>query len=458
MSDDTPRRMKIDVHFACFVGDFHRRLKSDSPPDEKCHGWLIGENLTSVGRNFWRRSVKRYLVLMLLSSLLAWGGPASRGHWSTQACVHVDGEFLSVDTAHSIAAADLNEDGHLDIAVVAHFPVTFTKGGAIFLGDGRGRFRFLTYLAIGDHNHGVVLTDLNHDGHLDLVTSTADVQGRETVFDVVHTFLGDGTGQFPQHATWPAKYFRLGPLDVQVGDLNHDGHPDLVAAGSGPGHVAVLLGDGTGRFGRRKYYANIPTRTRSTALADFNGDGHLDVVAANRYGRSVSLFLGDGTGQLKFLRDFTTGFGPRSVIAADFNQDGHTDVAVTCREPNQVAVLLGDGAGSFAQAKTYAVGDDPRSIVAADFNGDGRLDLAVTNNKSQTVSLWFGDGRGHFSGRQDIRVGDGPVGGNDPPGEGEGNGLVGLAAADVNEDGRPDLLVTSSFDDHVYVVINSCSP
>lgn len=402
--------------------------------------------------------MRRSLVSILLGSLLAWGSPASWGSQPPEACMPVEGEFLSVETAHSVAAADLNEDGHLDVAVVAHYPRRYTEAGAVFLGDGRGQFRFLAHLAIGDHNHGVVLTDLNHDGHLDLVTSTADAQGRETVFDVVHTFLGDGTGRFPQHATWPAKYFRLGPLDVQVGDLNHDGHPDLIAAGSGTGHVAVLLGDGTGQFSRRKYYANIPTRTRSTALADFNGDGHLDVIAANRYGRSVSLFLGDGTGQLKFQRDFATGFGPRSVIAADFNQDGRTDVAVTCREPDQVAVLLNVGAGGFAQAKTYAVGDDPRSIVTADFNGDGWLDLAVTNTKSQTVSLWFGDGRGQFSGRQDIRVGDGPIGGNDPPGEGEGNGLVGLAAADVNEDGRPDLLVTSSFDDHVYVLINRCSP
>jgi hypothetical protein len=72
------------------------------------------------------------------------------------------------------------------------------------------------------------------------------------------------------------------------------------------------------------------------------------------------------------------------------------------------------------------------------------------------VSLLFGDGGGHFAGKQDIPVGNGPVGGTDPPGEGEGNGLVGLDAADVNEDGQPDLIVTSSFDDHIYVLMNRC--
>jgi hypothetical protein len=139
--------------------------------------------------------MKTGLVSVLLIVLVMIVGSVGREASQGEACLRVEGDFQSVDTAHSVSAADLNQDGHLDLAVVAHFPVTFAEAGAIFLGDGRGQFTFLTHIPIGDHNHGVALTDLNHDDHLDLVTSTADIQGRETEYDVIHTFLGDGTGR-----------------------------------------------------------------------------------------------------------------------------------------------------------------------------------------------------------------------------------------------------------------------
>ncbi len=399
---------------------------------------------------------RRAWVMMALATLIMAPGVAGGALQSDAACLQVEHAFVTVDTAHSVAAADVNQDGHLDLVVVAHFPVRPEQAGAVFLGDGAGGFTLFEHLFIGEHNHGIILIDLNHDGHLDLVTSTAAIQTPQVEINVVHTFLGDGTGRFPRHDAWPVQRDRLGPLDVQVADLSNDGNLDLVVTGAGIGHVAVLVGDGTGRFERPRFFSNILTRTRSAAIADFNQDGNLDVVTTNRYGNSVSLFLGDGAGSLEFSKRFYTGLGPRSVAAADLNGDGQLDLAVTCREPDLVSVLLGDGPGEFARAQNTSVGGDPRTIVAEDLNADGVLDLAITNAKSQTVSLLFGDAKGGFSSRQDVPVGEGPVGGTGPPSEGEGNGLVGLCAADLNEDGRPDLLVTSTYDDRVYVLMNRC--
>jgi len=83
---------------------------------------------------------------------------------------------------------------------------------------------------------------------------------------------------------------------------------------------------------------------------------------------------------------------------------------------------------------------------------------------NQSVSLLFGDGRGKFSQAHNIRVGDGPV---SPPWHrfstdhfidphGQGVGIVGLDAGDLNEDGKQDLLATSSYDGHAYVLLNKC--
>jgi hypothetical protein len=375
-------------------------------------------------------------------------------------CLRVDGVYESVETAHDVVAADFNEDGHLDMAVLAHLPLFPERALAVFLGDGQGEFSLFQSLPVGEHNHGVIAVDLNHDGHLDIVATTATVARPQYPTNLVHVFLGDGTGHFPQHKLWPVQQGTSGPVDAQAADLNKDGNLDLIVAGTGSGKVAVLLGDGTGDFGSPRFFSSSRTRTRTTVIADFNGDGNLDVVATNRAGNSLSVLFGDGTGNLSFYRRFRTGLGPRTLIAEDFNGDGNLDLAVACREANAAWVFWGDGRGNFVKAQDIPVGRDPRTIRAGDFNNDGVLDLAVTNPLTQNVSLLFGDGSGTFSAANNIAVGNAPVRHRyiKRRKSGKGNGLVGLDAADVNEDGKMDLLVTSTYDGNVYVLINHCQP
>ncbi len=177
-----------------------------------------------------------------------------------------------------------------------------------------------------------------------------------------------------------------------MGDLNHDGIPDLVVANNGNrpsfGSVTVLIGRGDGtflppvRYGAGKY-------PYSVALGDFNGDGNLDVAVTD--GTGLFVLLGNGDGTLSSARSHFAGISPGSVVAADFNGDGRLDLATVNFIDNyngQVSVLLGNGDGTFQPPRHFPQGGaGSTQMVAADFNADGKPDLATVNYSTGNISV-----------------------------------------------------------------------
>ncbi len=87
------------------------------------------------------------------------------------------------------------------------------------------------------------------------------------------------------------------------------------------------------------------------------------------------------------------------MATADLDGDGKLDVVTANNDINsngKVSVLLGQGNGLFALAVTYFAGPDPYGVAAADLNGDGKPDLAVANSYSNTVSVLLNPGNGTF--------------------------------------------------------------
>src|SRR5262249_4560827 len=115
------------------------------------------------------------------------------------------------------------------------------------------------------------------------------------------------------------------PVRLAVGDLNHDGHPDLVvlnsaAVGTTPGGVSILLNDGRGPF-RRAYSYAVGLVPQAVLLGDFDGDGRLDLVVASAgivttttsKAGSVSVFLGNGDGSFRDPAILTVGLHPQAL-------------------------------------------------------------------------------------------------------------------------------------------------
>lgn len=163
-----------------------------------------------------------------------------------------------------------------------------------------------------------------------------------------------------------------------------------------------------------------------TEVEDFNGDGRLDLVQPG----AILLGFGDGTFAPGKEKELEPGAHFSSVATGDFNGDGIFDLALTESSSATVAVLIGAGDGTFRRAETLSVGTQPVSVLVADFDGDGFLDLVVPSAGSDDLSHFSGHGDGTFSPAQRTPL---------PAAVSIYGG--GIAAADLNADGRQDLVM-----------------
>jgi len=244
----------------------------------------------------------------------------------------------------------------------------------------------------------VAIADLNGDGNLDL--AIAD-KGRSS--DIGHTVsikLGDGNGGFTSAADCTVGGL---PYTVAAGRIGSDTNVDLVVANQSDGSISVLLGNGDGTFAAKADYVvdDVNSDVRQVVTGDFNGDGRDDVAVAAPQMDSVYVFLANADGTLQTKVEIAAGGAPEAVATGDFDGDGNLDLAVTDLTDETVSILLGDGAGAFAAPVPYGVGTDPRSVAVGDFNGDGFADLAVANWSSSTVSVLLGNGDGTFDAATD---------------------------------------------------------
>jgi hypothetical protein len=328
------------------------------------------------------------------------------------------------DVTFAVAAADLDDDGDLDLATG-----NFRRRNVVHVNDGAGQLSpGRAFTEPSDPITALFLADIDRDSDLDAVAGAAGQTPR--------IYLNDGAGAFTS-----VTFFGAQPEDTRglaAGDLDNDGDLDVVTAG-GAGLAAFFEGgkanlDAGRAFGR--------PGAAAVALADLDLDGDLDAIAgyagaatpetpaappagedeapapSDGQGMQSYVYLNDGQGGFTWdgaeqpLGDGST--HARAVAVGDLNGDGSPDVVLGASGDlagERNTLLLNDGLGGFADANNALLlpgdPDNTRSVAVGDLDGDGDLDVAVGNGGPEVrqnfvhlndgaggfVSRSFGDGR-----------------------------------------------------------------
>lgn len=337
-------------------------------------------------------------------------------------------DFESIPALDSFAgrvlAGELNGDAYDDLVVLG-----ILAGPGVLIGRGSGAFDPMR-LVPTEREPGVGnLADFNGDGTLDLAVSIGPLSSglmlgngdgtfrTESLFDQEATMevapadvngdgfmdvavvrlqiqlrFGKGDGTFAEPIAVPAG---ISPLTLRFDDLNGDSRPDMIVTNYMTPEVSVVQNNGDGSFAPPREVPSGGVMPTKVATGDLDGNGSLDLVVVHEIDASVAVVLGAASGEFSSPQSFATGPNPTNLVVVDVNDDGALDIATANRDPNHgpstVSVLLGKGDGTFAPHRVFGVGVSASYVTAADLDQDGRPDLVVTDSLSNNLSVLFSD-------------------------------------------------------------------
>ena len=307
---------------------------------------------------------------------------------------------------------DLDGDGLNDIAVVNR------QGDLqLFFNNGGGSFQRETLNGLWPstaNTRDLDIGDLNGDGRPDIAVAFSTQTG------AVSVLLNQGSRSFAAPVNYNSCSFSKG---VAIGDLDQDGDNDLADI-SGCNRSGILLNNGQGAFALSGAYGD-GSASMSIALADLNRDGSKDIAYLND--SSVTILLNNGNATFGSPQVYWV-WDAVDLALGDFEGDGTVDIGTVSSYYGLVFILINGGDGemvSYSEIPSYG-SDAPTGMVVGDFNGDGRpLDFALISQGTNTLTVFFNQGYYTYGHTNAINIGQTPVD---------------IAAGNLDGDSLPDLV------------------
>lgn len=336
------------------------------------------------------------------------------------------------------------------------FVVTFLSNRQI----DRTSFGERSDLSAGSAARGVVIGDFDDDGKPDLA-STDFANGALRIYRNAIAANAASADVFSAPIVYPT---RAGPSQLLAADLNGDGKLDLAVVNFNDSSISVFRNSSI--FGNISFAAAVtlpsPANPIDIAVGDFNKDGKPELVVSSLSDGRVTVY--PNTSVLGLLSassfsgsfDIVAGNQPASVRVGDIDGDGFVDIVAANKFSgvggNTISLFRNTAAtgpvtsGSFASGGTIATPGGPLAIEVADLDRDGKLDLLTSNGADTSVSAF----------RNLSSPGSFAFGPRQDFDSVLAPRLIGLG--DIDGDGRPELAVADEANDTVVVYRNISPP
>lgn len=372
------------------------------------------------------------------------------GTFERETAIPVDVDGDPAWNVRGIVLDDLNADGHLDIAVCAFFSGTSLYSAiSVLLGHGDGTFESPMASLLNLSGQALKSRDLDDDGLPELIVGQFSILSppEAITLTIMHNV---GSGLFVEHVSYP---FIGSVNDLELLDIDGDGITDVAAIGFDLENLTTLVNVAAVARGRGGMDFADPVRlplgvfSRGFATGDVDRNGRDELLIAWPYTGSsvsetgVSVLHDLGSKPVPSVGVVDTGDKTTQVALADLDGDGHLDVVATSLDADEdVTIALGLGDGSFGTPVQMSGGSYAKKLAVADLDGDDVPDLVVNGDVSGgAVRVFHGTGDGISFGPETIVL----------------TGYVNsIRTADLDGNGYRDIIATRASDGFVYTILS----